>query len=349
MSVVHVSWLLLLVVGVAAFGLIGLVKVLASPRSGAVVKVLVAVPFAVLALLFLAFVVLRVSYRVPRVQAHSASAIVAVDAPATEAKVSVSPGGRARSTKWDRYPAKWDRHAPETAKPDQDPSQIAGVLGALNRALVAAARSWVTKSESSDPPPAPAAAPGAASPQSLPAVTASKTPTRPGWVENPPQPSMELYELVVKAGPWKTPLECERELDEKITWAVDSYVAWRIGDEASSQVQLPADYAREHLVKENPWVEKVNTSLGEMYNVYALLQFDRQVEGKLQDLWDQIRLGTRLLLSAAVLAGALLILSVIYGYLKLDLATGGAYRGRLRFVAVVTILALVAAGAVVCR
>jgi len=343
MSVVHVSWLLLLVVGLAAIGLVGLIKVLASPRTGPVAKVLVLVPLTVLGLLLLAFVVLTASYRATRVQAPANLAALAADEPATGAKVSVSLSGGGG-------PAKWDRRMPVTAKAEETPSRGTGVLGALNRALVAAARSWVAKSESALPLPASEWAPGSPSLQGRPPAetsSVSKTPAvkRPDWVANPPQPSAELYELVVKAGPWETPLECERQLDEKITWAVDSYVAWRIGEEASTQLQLPADYAREHLVKESPWVEKVNTSVGEMYNVYALLQFDRQVEGKLQDLWNRILLGTRLLLSAAVLAGVLLILTVIYGYLKVDLATGGAYRGRLRLVAVAVLVALAGAGA----
>lgn len=368
MSVVHVSWLLLLVVGGAAIGLVGLIRVLASPRSGPVAKVLGLGLLTVLGLLLLAFVVLTVSYRDTRVQGPRIPTAVQVDAPAG-AKVSVSPSGVFVKSGRGRHVAVTangvtipEIEPPPAAAPSdfvrapdhEKSSQTAGVLGALNRALAAAARSWVAKSESAPPQSKSEWAPVDRSPQARPPVetsSVSKTPAlkRPDWVANPPQPSAEVYELVVKAGPWETPLECERQLDEKITWAVDSYVAWRIGEEASSQLQLPADYAREHLVKEQPWVEKVNTSVGEMYNVYALLQFDRQVEGKLQDLWDQIRLGTRLLLSAAVLAGALLILTVIYGYLKVDLATGGAYRGRLRFVAVATILALAAAGAAVCR
>lgn len=146
------------------------------------------------------------------------------------------------------------------------------------------------------------------------------------------------------AGPFKTPLECERPLDEEIEWAVDDYVAWRIGEEARSQTTIPSDYARQHLVKEQ-WLERVNTSLGEMYNLHALLSFDRQVEGKLLDAWRETLLSARVILSAAILGGILLLLSVIYGYLKIDLATAGAYRGRLRFVAAAMVLTLAVAGA----
>jgi len=108
-------------------------------------------------------------------------------------------------------------------------------------------------------------------------------------------------------------------------------------------VQLPEEYARENLVKEQ-WLERINTSLGEMYNLYALLSFDSRVEAKVQDTWSQLVLGVRLLVAAAILGGVLLILTVVYGYLKIDLATAGAYRGRLRFLAAATMVALAVVG-----
>jgi len=320
MRVVGVSWALLLIIGIAAMGLVGLVKVLSSPQTGPAVKVLILLPLTVVGLLLLAFVVLTATYRFSRVERPATA--IRVDDPANEAQVSVSSNGM-------------------VAMPGR--------------------RARVSVSAHEVPPPAAAGQPlpavraATGSSQAQPAVAASATSAagpmaakRPDWVDNPPQPHADLYELVVKAGPWKTPLDCEQELDEKIAWAVDSYVAWRIDDEAGSQVQLPAEYAREHVVKAQ-WLEKINTSLGEMYNLHALLNFDRQVEGKLQDMWSHLLLGARLLLSAAILGGVLLILTVIYGYLKIDLATRGAYRGRLRFVAAATILALTAAGAALWR
>jgi hypothetical protein len=252
----------------------------------------------------------------------------------------------------------------------------AKVLLAVNRAFVTAVRSTFakspatvdgasqaskdiaspTRSASASIPTTPSAVAVASSSDLKPAAVlaapappvAAAAPTatkRPAWIDNPPQPSADAYEVAVKAGPWKTRVECEQSLDEEIAWAVDSYVAWRIGDEAREEVSLPVDYARRHLVRDQ-WLEKINTSLGEMFNLHALLSFDRQVEGKLRDTWTGIVTGARLVLAAAVLSGILLLLSVIYGYLKIDLATGGAYRGRLRL-AVAAIVALAAAGATV--
>lgn len=288
----------------------------------------------------------------------------------TEVNISANAASAEKS------PPKPTPPQPQASGGERSSSGAAKVLVAVNRAFVTAVRSTFAKGPAPAARPtqvseavATAVPPAAASAPTMPsavavasssglepaAVAAVPTPPvapaaptaakRPDWIDNPPQPSADAYEVAVKAGPWKTRVECEQSLDEEIEWAVDSYVAWRIGEDARAEVGLPVDYARRHLVKDQ-WLEKINTSLGEMYNLHALLSFDRQVEGRLRDTWTGIVTAARLLLAAAVLGGALLLLSVIYGYLKIDLATGGAYRGRLRF-AVVVILALAAAGAAV--
>jgi hypothetical protein len=143
---------------------------------------------------------------------------------------------------------------------------------------------------------------------------------RPEWIDHPPQPSGEPYEVAVTAGPYKTRWECERALDEEIDSAVDDYGAWRIGEDARSQIPLPKDFARHQLVAEQ-WLEKVDTKFGEqMFNLHALLRFDSQVDRKLREAWAQLLVTGRLVGSAAILGGVLLLLAVIYGYLKLSLA-----------------------------
>ncbi len=168
--------------------------------------------------------------------------------------------------------------------------------------------------------------------------------TRPPWVDAPPSTTSEAYEIAVKAGPWKTPEECQEALDEQIAGAIDDYVARWIGDHARGQVVLPADYVRRFLIKDQ-WLEKINTSLGEMYNLHALLAFNRQIDGRLRDAWNETVAAARLVLAVFVFLGTILPLSVIYGYLRIDQATGGVYRRRLRLAAA-GILILIAAGAV---
>ncbi len=216
------------------------------------------------------------------------------------------------------------------------PSAATRFFRALNKAFANAVQSTFVRDV-----PAVAAAPSGSRSGLSGSLESAK---RPAWVDAPPSTTADSHEVVVKAGPWKTPIECEQSLDEEIAAAVERFVAWRIGEDAREQVSLPAEYARTHLVKDH-WLERIDTSLGEMYNLHALLAFDRQVEGKLRDAWNETVAGARLVLAAVVFAGVILLLSLIYGYLRVDQATGGAHRRRLRLAAA-GILALVAAGAV---
>jgi hypothetical protein len=341
---------LLLVLCVAGL-VLGFRKLFSDPEARKIAKILLVLPLMVVGSLLLAFVVLMATYRFSEIGARPATAVRANDdvksADAVVSSDAASIGAQRAAVS-----------QPRPASGGADSREGARFFLAVNRAFVGAMRSTFAKgprteaSTRSELVSRPAASPAMATARSSklePAAAptppgAATTPAkRPPWIDNPPQSSADAYEMAVKAGPWKTPVECEQSLDEEIEWAVDSYVAWRIGDEAREQVVLPVDYARKHLVKDQ-WLEKINTSLGEMYNLHALLSFDRQVEGKLRDMWTGIVTAARLVLAAAVLGGGLLLLSVIYGYLKIDLATGGAYRGRLRL-AVVAILALAAAGA----
>ncbi len=362
------SGILVLVFAFVMLGLLvaGLVKLLSSPQSRQAVKTLILVPLLLVGVAVLAFVVLT-GYRVARVERPPMAAI-RVDDGVKKTQVSISSNGIKVETAHPTAPASQLRQPGS----GDGPSGVVKAFRAMNTAFVTALRTTFEKSppvaqgspqspkgnplavrsESAPNPAAPAAPAVASSSGAKPAVAASPSPAsaaaptaskRPNWVDNPPQPTADVYEVAVKAGPWKTRLECEQSLDEEIDWAVDSYVDWRIGKEASSQVALPADYSRRHLVKDQ-WLEKIDTSLGEMFNLHALLSFDRQVEGKLRDTWTGVLLGARLILSSAILGGVLLLLTTIYGYLKIDLSTGGAYRGWLRFAAA-AILALVAAGA----
>ena len=267
-----------------------------------------------------------------QVSISSNGILVKTEPPAAPAPVAATPAPAPAAPP----PAPLPQKPPPSADPT-GPSGAAKVLAAVQRAFLTAMHSMPSPKQPPAAKPILAESPAASSP-----AAPSK---RPAWIDTPPQPTADRYEVAVVAGPWKTPMECERAMEGEIEEAVGYYVAWRIGEEASSEVSLPADYARQHLVKEQ-WLEKINTSVGEMFNLHALLSFDRQVEGKLQDVWKETLVGARVVLAASILGGGLLLLSVIYGYLKVDLATAGAYRGRLRFAAGAMVLVLAAAGAV---
>jgi hypothetical protein len=186
------------------------------------------------------------------------------------------------------------------------------------------------------PSPAPAAkapvvaATTAPSPASAPAAAAG-TPTpakRPDWVDAPPQPSADSYELAVNSGPWKTRVECERALKDEIDLAVDNYVAWQLGDEARSQVSLADDAVRHQLLAEQ-WLEKIDTKFGEqMLSLHALLRFDSSIDSKLRDAWNQLLVSGRIIGSGAILGAVLLLLAVIYAYLRFSRSSPRPLRER---------------------
>ena len=162
----------------------------------------------------------------------------------------------------------------------------------------------------------------------------------PAWVNAPPRVIGDSYLMSIVVGPWKTRQECNAELPGELQKALDDYV--ETCEPAGSRIVLPADYLRKHLVKEQ-WEEDIQTSVGPMKQLHVLLQFDREVKNRVLEENHQGIIAGRLWRVGIGLAAAFWLLAVVYGYLRIDLATGGIYRGRLRFAAALAILGPLAA------
>lgn len=67
-----------------------------------------------------------------------------------------------------------------------------------------------------------------------------------------------------------------------------------------------------------------------MVRLHALLEFDREVNARLDEAWRRAVVRGKLWALGTAGSVLLLVLSACWGYLKTDLATGGAYRWRLR-------------------
>jgi len=338
-----------------------LVNLFASPEARKIAKIFLLLPFMVLGSLLLAFVVLVAAYRFAAVGRSPVSPNTTVTPEGSAITVQpdgthVRVGDLAVDVNKPGKPGPAAAPAPvqqETA--GSGDSDVVRMYRAMKTAFVATMRSALEKKSpggvgnakagqgtevAARPEPAPkeplpaAPAPAAAGPVgakgavTVSASTASTSPPaaakRPDWIDNPPQPTAESYEVPVNSGPWKTRLECEQALNEEIDLAVGNYVAWQLGDEARSQVGLPDDAVRGQLLSEQ-WLEKVDTKFGEqMLNLHALLRFDSQIDGKLREAWNQLLVTGRIVVSGAILGGALLLLAVIYGYLRISLATARA-------------------------
>jgi len=171
-------------------------------------------------------------------------------------------------------------------------------------------------------------------------------PERPAWVDGSPKRADDVYQMTATVGPYTTRLECDQALPDELEKALADYVETYLGRRARGRVGLSPDYLRDHVVKAD-WEETRQTSVGPMIQLHVLLEFDSQVNDRLKERWRETVILERLgYLGAGVLA-VLAVLAMLFSYLKIDLATGGVYRGRLKLAAIAVILAIVAAGALV--
>lgn len=170
--------------------------------------------------------------------------------------------------------------------------------------------------------------------------------TRPAWVDGPDEGVVDgEYQMVVMAGPYDNKARCDEEMRKLLPQAVRKFAArqLRISEQEAAQIDLPLDYIRTQVVKEQ-YVEPRNTELGPWTQVNALLRFDSPVKARIDQEWNQIRVSQRLWTTGEGLAGLLWLLAVAYGYLKIDLATKGNYRGRLRLGATALVAGAAAVG-----
>ena len=197
----------------------------------------------------------------------------------------------------------------------------------------------------------PAAAPPAPGQDAVPAKSAAasspKTPRAPaGKARTAPPPRAKSPSASAKAAPpgssayeetepafGKTQAECDANLDDELEKAFSRYVQRRQGTEDAGEVQLPADELRKFIVRSSQDQVESGT-LGPILRATAVVDFERA--------YQTFRLSHKLWYLGGGLGAVLLLLSLAYGYLKIDLATGGAYRWRLRL-AVATILVGMAA------
>lgn len=165
-------------------------------------------------------------------------------------------------------------------------------------------------------------------------IDLSPDPDRPQWVDSPGRQVDGVYRAAVSAGPYTTRAECERELPKQLRAAVDEYVELYLGPQAVHRVELPSDDIRQNLVKEE-WLESRRVTVSPtrqvpMVRLHALLEFDREVNAHLDEAWRRAVVRGKLWAMGTAGSVLLLVLSACWGYLKTDLATGGAYRWRLR-------------------
>ena len=240
--------------------------------------------------------------------------------------------------------------AATAAKTDEEIAQeivakAAGIVQGMVRATGRALTSDVAQpppavtSDSAQPSTAvvgDSAQPGAAVPQ----VDTISSKKQPAWVDAPPQVVDDVYQMSISVGPYTTRAECNAKLPEALQEALDQYVEVCLGDQTVDRVRLPVEYLRQKIVKEQ-WEETRQHSVGPMVWLHVLLKFDRKLKDQVLEAYGRATVNRRLQLVGVWAAVGLGLLTVAFGYLKIDMATGGAYRGRLRLGIAAVILGVI--------
>ncbi len=234
---------------------------------------------------------------------------------------------------------------------DEDAADTAAALTAASgesaAESVSLAANTVAETETRSAPPKPATRPIG------PRKTAPERSTQPDWVGEPPRRVGDAYQVSLDVDPYTTIEESDSALPAKINAAVDDYVGQLIGLQARGRIRLPMEYIDEH-VKRDDWQEWRKHAMGpvtvDMVHRHVLLRFDNAVNDHIRQMWKRSIVNERVAGAAALGGGVLALVAMIYGYLRLDLATRGAYRRRIRWTAAAAALLamlVVAAAAVI--
>jgi hypothetical protein len=178
-------------------------------------------------------------------------------------------------------------------------------------------------------------------------------PGRPEWVNAEPKLSGKVHTVAVASGPYKREGDSRRALDEELVKATHEYIAEQLGrDLATKFIRYDAKTIKRRFVKsDNLYHDEATYSdpIGPMHEYFALLEFDADFRRELDQKWNNVRATSRLTQTGLFAGAALLFLTSIFGYFRLDNATRGYYTGRLQFMTAAAILAIVGAGIFVAR
>jgi hypothetical protein len=132
-----------------------------------------------------------------------------------------------------------------------------------------------------------------------------------------------------------TAADSKASLDDELEKAFARYVE-RQGFETAEEVRFPAGEIRNFILPGSQvQKDKQSSTLGAIIHTSVLVDFGRA--------YQRYCLPRRLWYLGGGLGAVFLLLSVVYGYLKIDLATAGAYRWRLRLAATAILLGTAAA------
>jgi hypothetical protein len=347
MPVLIFAPMVLIVLAVIAVVVFGLVSLVLNRRFRAVVLTILAIPVLLVFVVFGMF-----SLRVERTQSEAIREEQAVRQAAVQAhslamRVQTAERVRAkveldtfeepakRPIKADTALAKSEPEKPALSPAKKSTTMLRMLANALLKAI-----------DEQDQAEAPVAAPVATKPaprEEPKPVRAAAAADRPEWVDATSGVKDGAYQTTVSVGPYTTRAECDAKLPEELQRALDRYVVASYGRESAGRVRLTDDIQKQ-LVK-TQWEEHREFDLSPtlrvpMVQLHVLLRFDRPIVSRIHELWRQVEILHRVANLAALGVIVLLVLFVLWSYLRLDLSTAGRYRWRLRFAAALLLLTI---------
>lgn len=175
------------------------------------------------------------------------------------------------------------------------------------------------------------------------------TKNRPDWIEALPNMNGEKHQLTVSAGPFKNDVFCKREMKKELRKAVRKYIEHYLGSSLAPRLVSVNDREINSFLQTDHFEESLRTSVGEMRQHHARLEFDKGFQSLLDERWKKMTAWSRLLQISLAGAGLFGLLGLMYGYFRVDTATRGYYTRRLQFAATAAILALIAAGVIMAK
>lgn len=175
-------------------------------------------------------------------------------------------------------------------------------------------------------------------------------PARPAWVDAGSTRVGGDVTEVVRSEPFTTVDECYAQLEHQFL-----VEAWRrmkavvpenqkelLAQTPVTELGIPLDYIMREICQEE-YTKTIDSSVGEMKQVYVLMKFTPQIDAHLLDIWQSQVRQSSLGFVAKIAALVLAILAALYGLLQLDTMTRGYYTRRLLVGASAAIIAVAAA------
>lgn len=275
---------------------------------------------------------------------------------AQAAPVAASEPAKAEPAQTAETPAE---SPPDKASPDKTESAAPEPSPSDTKPEAPASPAPVEKPAPPAPVETPAAPVEAPTAPALPALPVAERPEvvihiaedepRPEWVDAQAGLNAQgAYWMPVHSGRFTSVPECQRALELEIKRATDQYIDDYLEPGAAEIVNLPLEYIHEHIQRELYGEQVHSESVGPMYEMHAQLVFDKGAQADFHRLLRSAEVTHRLWYAGGGAALVLALLATLYGYLKLDLRTGGAHTGRLQLAATLVAL-IVAAGVLLVR